>query len=121
MKIAVCENSTSSAQRLCAWLEQYCRCYQLEIWLQYFTAPDDFAACREPFDIVYIGFGGNTGFLQARMLRERDQKCRIILIDDTQEFAVRCVRLHCTDFIVRPVEFRSVMRSMELALRGGMR
>ena len=51
-------------------------------------------------------------------LRERDPDCKIILVDDTQEFAVRGMRLHCTDFILRPVEFRHIVRSMNLALRG---
>lgn len=39
------------------------------------------------------------------------------MIDDTQEFAVRCVRLHCTDFILRPVGFRQIVRSTQLATR----
>lgn len=121
MRIAVCENAAAPAERLRFWIEQYCQCYHLTAVLRCFISPEVFSACREPFDIVYLGFGGNTGFLQARLLRERDRFCRIILIDDTQEFAVRCVRLHCTDFILRPVEFRHIVRSMDLALRGGMR
>ena len=53
-----------------------------------------------------------------RRQRERDPACKIILVDDTQEFAIRGMRLHCTDFILRPVEFRHIVRSMNLALRG---
>ena len=71
--------------------------------------------------LAFVGFGGNTGFLQARVLRERDHGCRIILLDDTQQFAVQGVRIHCTDFILRPVEFRHIVRSMGLATGGGMR
>ena len=55
---------------------------------------------------------------ETRQLRERDSNCKIILVDDTQEFAVQGMRLHCTDFILRPVEFRHIVRSMNLALRG---
>jgi hypothetical protein len=40
------------------------------------------------------------------------------LIDDTPEYAIRGVRIHCTDFILRPVEFRHVVRSMRLATGG---
>ena len=121
MRIAVCENSVASAQRLCCWIEQYCRCYERTAQLECFASPEEFSASTRTFDVVYLGFGGNTGFLQARLLRERDRNCRIVLVDDTQEFAVRCVRLHCTDFILRPVEFRDIVRSMGLVLRGGMR
>ena len=75
----------------------------------------------ERFDAAFVGFGGTTGFLQARMLRERDHNCRIVLVDDTQQFAVQGVRIHCTDLIIRPVEFRHVVRSMRLVTGGGMR
>ena len=118
MRIAVCENRASDAEQLLAWVRQYCALYQVPASSQCFLSPEAFAQQREHFEIVFIAFGGATGFSQARLLRERDRNCRIILVDDTQEFAVRCVRIHCTDFIVRPVEFRHVVRSMGLALRG---
>ena len=66
--------------------------------------------------IAYIGFGSSAGFLAARALRERDRACRIILIDDTTQYAIQGLHLHFADFILRPVEFRHVTRSMRLAL-----
>lgn len=121
MRIAVCENSGADAERMSTWLRQYCSLYQLPAVIRCFLSPEAFAAREERFDIVYIGFGGATGFLQARRLRERDPECRIVLMDDTQEFIIRCVRIHCSDFILRPVEFRHIVRSMRLAARGGAR
>ena len=56
------------------------------------------------------------GLLAARALRERDRACRIILIDDTTQYAIQGLHLHFADFILRPVEFRHVTRSMRLAL-----
>lgn len=120
MRIAVCENSQAAVMQLRGWIAQYCSLYQIQASFQCFLSADAFAAWKEPFDIVFLGFGGSTGFYQARLLRERDQRCRIILVDDTQEFAVRCVRLHCTDFILRPVCFQRIVRSMRLALGGGL-
>lgn len=66
--------------------------------------------------IAYIGFGSSTGFLAARALQERDRACRIILMDDTTQYAIQGLHLHFADFILRPVEFRHVARSMRLAL-----
>lgn len=121
MRIAVCENSAADAGRTCAWLRQYCALYQLPVAITCFLTPEAFAARKERFDIVYIGFGGATGFLHARRLREQDPECRIVLMDDTQEFTIQCVRIHCLDFILRPVEFRHIVRSMRLAARDGVR
>ena len=60
--------------------------------------------------------GRYKGFLAARTLRQVDKRCAIVLIDDTPQYAVQGVRLHFTDFIVRPVEFRHIVRSMHLIL-----
>ena len=118
MNIAVCENSAAAAHQLRNWIEQNSRLYRVPAVLECFLSPAAFDSCGSRFSIVYLCAGGRTGFYQARQLRERDPECKIILVDDTQEFAVQGMRLHCTDFILRPVEFRHVVRSMNLALRG---
>ena len=117
MYIAVCDRSAPAAVRLRGWIEPYCRLYPVAAVLECFSPAAAFSACGKRFDIVYLCSGGSTGFYQARQLRERDPDCRIILVDDTQEYAIRGMRLHCTDFILRPMEFRHVVRSMDLALR----
>ena len=120
MNIAVCENSGAAAEQMRCWIQQYCRLYRVPAVLECISSPTAFSASGSPFDIVYLCSGGSTGFYLARQLRERDPDCKIILVDDTQEYAVRGMRLHCTDFILRPVEFRHIVRSMNLALRGWM-
>lgn len=118
MNIAVCETSPAAAEQMRVWIEQYCRLYHVPAVLECFDSAAAFAAHKQAFDIVYLCVGGSAGFYQARQLRERDSHCKIILVDDTQEFAVQGMRLHCTDFILRPVQFRHIVRSMNQALRG---
>lgn len=72
MRIAICENTLASAEQLRRWIEQYCACYQMTAVLHCFVSAEEFYAWRGSFDIVFLGFGGNAGFLQARLLRERD-------------------------------------------------
>lgn len=120
VNIAVCENSAAAAEQLRGWIEQYCRLYRIPVVLECFFSSVSFSDRGREFDIVYLCCGGRTGVYQARQLREKNPDCKIILVDDTQEFAIQGMRLHCTDFILRPVEFRHVVRSMNLALRGRM-
>ena len=120
MRIAVCENSSEAAEQLRGWIEQFCALYQVPAVFACYSSAERFEREREHFDIVYMGFGGSVGFYQARLLAERDRGCRVILVDDTPDFAIRGMRLHCVDFILRPVQFRNVVRSMELALRRRM-
>lgn len=121
MRIAVCGNSPGDAERMRGWIEQYCNLYAVPAVLCCFHRPEAFAGGGERFDAVFMGFGGPAGFLQARALRERDADCRIVLVDDTGDFAVQGMRLHCTDLIIRPVEFRHIVRSMRLVTRRGAR
>ena len=120
MRIAVCGNSTADAECLRGWIDQYCILYGIHASLRCFHRPEELSGAEERFDAAFVGFGGQTGFLQARLLRERDSVCKIVLMDDTQEFAVQGIRIHCTDFIIRPVEFKHIVRSMGLITRGGV-
>ena len=88
MNIAVCENSAAAAEQMRGWIEQYCRLYHVPAVLNCFPSSTAFSAHEGHFTIVYLCSGGSTGFYLARQLRERDPDCKIILVDDTQEFAV---------------------------------
>ena len=68
--------------------------------------------------MVFLGFGGPVGLRVAQQLRSRDHRCRIILVDDTMEYARHGMRLHCTNFVLRPVEFRHIVQSMHLVFGG---
>ena len=119
MRIAVCDNNAATAAQIGRWIEQYCALYELKLYaVKCFTDPTVFQQTGETFDIAFLGFGGGAGFMAAQQLRARDRRCRIILMDDTQEYAVRGMRIHCTNFLLRPVEFRHIVQSMQLASRG---
>ena len=119
MRIAVCGGVEADARRMAHWIEEYCALYQAPAALRLFPTPESFSACEDRFDLAYLCYGGSTGFLQARLLRERDKNCRIVLVDDTREYALAGKRIHCTDFILRPVTFPHIVRSLRLAAVGG--
>ena len=55
---------------------------------------------------LYFGVWPNgdvKGFLCARRLREEDSGCRVILLDDTERYAIRGLRIHLSDFLLRPL------------------
>lgn len=119
MKVAVCSGRTAGAAQLRDWIAQYCALYHLSAQISCFSSPEEFYRAGESFDLVFAGYGGSAGFLFARSLRERDRRCKIVLVDDTPEYAVHGVRLQCSDFLLRPVTFPSLVRSMKLAVGGG--
>ena len=60
-----------------------------------------------------IGFGSVEGFLCARRIREANPSCAIILIDDTDEYAIRSMRLHVADFLLRPVTAERYRKALD--------
>ena len=117
MKLAVCTAQAEEQARLCDWIEQYCRLRSLPAAVVRISTPQELSRqAPGAIQIAYIGFGSSAGFLAARALQERDRACHIILIDDTTQYAIQGLHLHFADFILRPVEFRHVARSMRLAL-----
>ena len=69
------------------------------------------------YDCVVLGQEDVTGFLASRRIRDMDRNCRILMICDTDRYALQCVRLHVTDFILRPVTRARLERGLDLLLR----
>lgn len=117
MRIVLCIAGMAESAQLSRWLSQYCQLYGASASILTCSKAEQlFDMMRsEGADVVFMGLGGPEGFLTARRLRELDRDCRIIYVDDTQTYAVRGVRLHFTDFILRPVEFKHIVRAMKLA------
>jgi len=56
------------------------------------------------FQGAVICFGDTKGFLCARRVWEADRSCRVVLIDDTDRYAIAGYRIHLRDFLLRPCE-----------------
>lgn len=115
MRLAVCGDAHEN-ERVRGWIEQYCRTCRLPAEIVCILSPEELAGRARPgvFQAVFIGFGDSAGFLAARALRDRDRRCQIVLIDDTDRYAIQSLRIHAANFIVRPVQARHIVRSMEL-------
>lgn len=119
MKVAVCGISRAETDQLCSWIEQYCKNRGMAAELHPAASLDTFWEDYSPgaYPCAVLGLEDVSGFLAARRLRERDRSCRILLISDTDRYALQCVRLHVTDFILRPVTRLRMERGLDLLLR----
>ena len=117
MRIGVCDDNADSRGQLLQWVQAYCGAYEADSEIAGFRTAEELfrAASLRRFGVVFIGLGGPEGFLSARRLREMDKHVKLVFISDTDRFAVNGVRLHFSDYIVRPVEFRHFVRAMRLA------
>lgn len=118
MRLAVLGASHGETQYLHEWIQAYCRqincpadvcpVYNLEqFWKEF--GPGMYQG-------ALVGLGDAAGFLAARRIREQDQGCRLVMIDDTPRFAIHCLRIHAVDFLIRPLRAEQLERSMQRLL-----
>lgn len=115
MRIAVFGTDAEDTSRICRKIE----CYAAERRASAEPTPfssdgelwDGFVPGR--FDGAVVGCGDVKGFLCARRMREEDSACRVILIDDTDRYAIRGMRIHLTDYLLRPVEDERFRQAMD--------
>ena len=119
MQIAVCGVSSAETERLCGWIEAYCGERRLGAQVCPVPSLDAFWESFSPgtWPCVVLGQEDTAGFLAARRLREQDKRCRILLICDTDRYALQSIRLHVTDFILRPVSLPRLTRGLDLLFR----
>ncbi len=117
MRIGVCDGNVSSRRQLQQWIQAYCGVYEAAMEIVGFKTAEEFfyAVSLRKFGIAFLGIDGPEGFLSARRLREMDKQMKLVFISDTDRYAVSGVRLHFLDYVVRPVEFRHIVRAMRLA------
>lgn len=106
MRFAVCCSDANECSRICSLVGQCGDALQRRAETVGFPSEDALWAEFQPgrFQGAMVGYGDVKGFLCARRLRESDSACRVVLLDDTDRYAIRGLRIHLTDFVLRPAE-----------------
>ena len=106
MQIAVCCPNAQEADRIGRIIEEAAAQASISAEPVAFCSEDALWSAFEPgrFQGAIVGYGDVKGFLCARRVREEDRDCRVILLDDTDRYAIRGLRIHLTDYRVRPLE-----------------
>ncbi len=117
MRIGVCDGNADSRKQLLQWIQAYCGACGADSEITGFRTAEELyhASSLRRFSVVFIALDGPEGFLSARRFRETDKRVKLVFISDTDRFAVNGVRLHFTDYIVRPAELRHIVRAMKLS------
>lgn len=117
MRIAICTDDPSMGELLKKWTQQYCELYQIEPDISLFSDAEGLLNTPDSggYHTTFVRLRGPEGFHSARRLREERRNSRIIFVADTMEYAIPCIRLHFTDYLVMPLTFRSFTRAAQLA------
>jgi len=115
MRVAMLIPSAEESRLLGDWIAGYSRSKAVSVELCAVNRQDEFQTKFRPhfFRGVLIGAGDVAGFMAARRVRELDRDCRIVMIDDTDRYAIQCYRLHAVDFLLRPLRAAQVFRGLD--------
>ena len=106
MRVAVCCPESKEALWICSRIEQRAAENHWNAETVLFPSEEALWQTFAPgqFRGAVVGYGDVKGFLCARRMREADRRGRLILLDDTDRYAIRGLRIHLTDYLVRPLE-----------------
>ena len=106
MLVAVCSSDENEIERICSLIGECSAGVRNRAACVTFRSEEDLWEVFRPgyFRGVVVGYGDVRGFLLARRVSEEDCDCRVILLDDTDRYAIRGLRIHLSDFLVRPFE-----------------
>ena len=106
MRFAVCSSDENEIKRIRSILGECSSRIPKEVTVEGFCSEEQFWDAFRPggFGCVAVCFGDVRGFLLARRVREEDRSCRVIMLDDTDRYAIRGLRIHLSDYLLRPIE-----------------
>ena len=106
VRIAVCCPNAQEVGWICRIIGEQAVLAHKSAAADPFSSEEAFWRVFEPgrFFGAVIGWGDIRGFLCARIVCEEDRACRVIALDDTDRYAIRGLRIHLTDYLVRPLE-----------------
>lgn len=118
MRIIVCGASRTETECLCGWVRRRCEAWHIRSEVLPADGLDQFWKLFSPTGVqgVLMGAGDTAGFLAAMRVRQESRDCAILLIDDTDRFAIRSLRLHAVDFLLRPLARERAFRGIDRML-----
>ena len=118
MRFAVCSSDENEIGRICSLLGDCSADVKERITVERFRSEREFWEVFRSgyFRGVVVCYGDVRGFLLARRVREEDPECRVILLDDTDRYAIRGLRIHLCDYLVRPLEDCRLRAALERLL-----
>ena len=115
MRVAILEPFREESCNLRDWIADYSKRRAVPVELVWASGQEEFRRKFSPgrFRGAVIACGGVAGFMEVRRAREQDRDCRLVVIDDSPQYAIHCHRLHVADFLIRPVSSARIFLSMD--------
>jgi len=112
MNIAVLEDKPNDRDRLCAFIDEYCRgrCFAAEI--KAFGTGEALLGAFKPglYDLLFIDIflPGISGVDVARAIRGMDRDCMMVFVTDSPDFTMDGFMVQAAGYVLKPVNRRKM-------------
>ena len=117
LQIAMVEDDACDRKWLSDRLEEYCRSRHINHILSAYASGEEFISALQTgwFDIVLmdIYMSGINGIEAARVLRAKDQDCKLIFLTVSTDFMPQGFSLNSAHYLLKPVRDEDFLQAME--------
>ena len=120
LNIALCEDETTTAERMQRFLQQYAEEFHEGIQVSVFSNGVDFLENYTPrFDIVFmdIMMPLMDGMEVAEKLRAIDRDTTLVFVTNMAQYAVKGYEVDALSFLVKPVSYHALVMTMHRAVK----
>lgn len=118
-EVAIIENDDKDLEQLRAHIEKYSDEHGVSFHIACFAYGEAFlsAACR-PFDLVFmdVQLMGMDGLETSRKFRESNPFAILIIVTNTEQYAIKGYEVDADDFILKPVNYALFESKLSKAL-----
>lgn len=121
MRIAVIDDSIEESRQLSGFITLYCSDAHISQQVVIFNTASDFLSswCEGEFDLVFIDIflkNEASGIRIAERIRKEDDKCTLIFITSSKDFALKGYEVRALDYMVKPITYKKLCETMEYYL-----
>lgn len=116
MNVAIVDDSIIDRQFLYDNIERYCHQHKVHMQINTFEDGLDFMHTLHSgvYNLVLLDIYmvQSNGLQIAEEIRKRDDKCQIIFITSSEEYAIRAFRLRALDYLLKPYIYEQLEEAL---------
>lgn len=120
IRIAIVEDDTAAARRLCDHLDHYAKEAHLDLQYTCYSDGQDFCSSYNgQMDVLFLDvqMPRLDGFAAARAVRRIDPSVPIVFLTNAAQYAIRGYEVDAVDYIVKPLQYEVFCMKFDKVLR----
>ena len=119
INICIVDDNPNDSELLYNYLMKYSKEYGKKLDVKIYNSPIEFLEndnCTSDLLLLDVEMPGMDGLSTAREIRLKDQRIAIIFVTNMAQYAINGYEVNASDFIVKPVQYKSFVQKLEKAL-----